>query len=360
MKFIYAERQIFGVTGQEEKETGKLSVHVIEENSGLDVPDALVEVTGEDGKTRTYRTNENGEIVDENGETPTVPAGKYTIKITEVPEGYDVKTGEVGEVEVPKNEEGHHDAVIATTRGGIVIEVLDEDTDEPVPGAKVRVITPDGEEHIFITDEEGKIDEYAKKDEFGNYTAEDGKYTYTVIEVPDGYQVTVGKEQEGEVTPGKLTELEAKIAPKTGGLDITVVDENTEKPVPGAVVEVVYPDGSTHTFTTDEEGRIDELIRKNDKGRYTAKIGTYKITVIRVPDGYKVTTGETKEVTVEQDKEKHHIAKIKPAPKPEKQPEKRPQTGDDTPITMLFILMMISAAGFAGVVVKKKKAAHRK
>jgi len=40
----------------------------------------------------------------------------------------------------------------------------------------------------------------------------------------------------------------------------------------------------------------------------------------------------------------------------EKTKDKTVQTGDDTPIAMLFVLMLISAGGFAGVVVKKKKA----
>ena len=153
-------------------------------------------------------------------------------------------------------------------------------------------------------------------------------------------------------------ELEAKIAPSTGGLDIKVIDEKTKEPVPGATVEVIYPDGSTHTFITDENGMVTELTKTDEKGRYLAKTGEYKITVIRVPDGYTVTTGQTKTEIVETDQVKHHVAEIVTTDTSTRRPpsDKTAQTGDETPITMLFILMMISAGGFAGVVLKKKKA----
>ena len=338
------------------EETGKISVHVTEERSGLDVPNATVEVTDENGKTTTFKTNEKGEIVDENGKVPTVPAGTYTVVVTDVPVGYEVKTGETGTVVVPKNDEGHHDAVITTDRGAIIITVTDEETGEPVENAEVEVITPSGEKKTFTTDENGQVTEYAKKDEFGNYTAEQGTYTYTVVKVPENYTVTVGEKQTGEVVEGKLTELEAKIATSTGGLDILVRDEKTKGPVKGATVEVIYPDGSTHTFITDSEGMVTELTKTDDKGRYLAKTGDYKITVIKVPEGYTVTTGQTKIETVERNLIKHHIAEIATATSTD---SRVPQTDDDTPITMLFILMMLSAGGFAGVVAGKKKAKRK-
>jgi len=342
-------------------DTGKLTVHVTEEKSGLDVPDATVEVTDENGKTVIYTTNEKGEIVDENGEVPTVPAGEYTVTVTDVPEGYDVTTGEMGTVDVPKDGEGHHDAVIETDRGALIITVLDEETGEPVPNAEIELTTPDGKTHTYVTDENGQVTDYAEKDEYGNYTAETGDYSYTVTKVPEGYRVTVGEEREGEVKTGELTELESKIAHSTGGLDIVVRDAVTKNPVPGATVEVVYPDGSTHTFVTDENGMITELTKKDDQGHYLAKTGSYKITVVKVPEGYTVTTGETATEVVETDQVKHHVAEIATASSSDrKPPENTAQTGDETPITMLFILMMISAGGFAGAFYGKKRQSKKR
>ena len=40
--------------------------------------------------------------------------------------------GEIGEVTVPRDGEGHHDAVISTESGAILITVLDEETGVPV------------------------------------------------------------------------------------------------------------------------------------------------------------------------------------------------------------------------------------
>ena len=339
------------VNRYKEDETGKLSVHVTEEKSGKDVKEATVEVTYPDGTTKTFITNEKGEIVDENGEVPTVPVGDYLITVTDVPEGYDVKTGETGEVTVEKNKEAHHDAVISTDRGGIIITVYDEETGDVVPDAVLEIEQPDGTVKTYVTDKNGQVTEFAKKDEYGNYTAEPGEYRYTVIEVPEGYRVTTGEEQTGTVVEKELTELEAKIAPKTGGLDIKVIDEKTKKPVEGATVEVTYPDGSVHTFITDKDGMITELSKKKD-GHYTARTGEYQIKIVKVPDGYSVKVGETTTQIIEEGKLKHHVAEIATAT------EDTVQTGDSTPVAWLFVLLIASAAGFAFVLYRKRRTAR--
>ncbi|MBR0146091.1 MAG: LPXTG cell wall anchor domain-containing protein, partial [Eubacterium sp.] len=336
------------------EDTGKLTIHVIEEKSGRDVKNAEVEVQYPDGEKKTYITDENGNVTDENGKTLIVPPGTYSVTIVKVPEGYDVTTGETGVVVVPKDDEGHHEAVIATDRGGILITVYDEITGDVVPNATIVVTQPDGTKREFVTDENGQVTEYAKTDEFGNYTAEPGEYTYKVTEVPEGYRVTVGEEQVAEVKVSELTELEAKIALKTGGLDIKVVDEVTKKPVEGATVEVEYPDGSVKTFVTDKDGMVTELSKQVD-GRYTAKIGTYKITVTKVPEGYKVTTGKTVEEVIEVDQLKHHVAEIATATKKD---TNTVQTGDSTPIALFIGMMIFSAAGAAFVISRKRKNAR--
>ncbi len=339
------------VNRYKEDETGKLSVHVTEEKSGKDVKEATVEVTYPDGTTKTFITNEKGEIVDENGEVPTVPVGDYLITVTDVPEGYDVKTGETGEVTVEKNKEAHHDAVISTDRGGIIITVYDEETGDVVPDAVLEIEQPDGTVKTYVTDKNGQVTEFAKKDEYGNYTAEPGEYRYTVIEVPEGYRVTTGEEQTGTVVEKQLTELEAKIAPKTGGLDIKVIDEKTKKPVEGATIEVTYPDGSVHTFITDKDGMVTELSKKKD-GHYTARTGEYQIKIVKVPDGYSVKVGETTTEIIEEGKLKHHVAEIATAT------EDTVQTGDSTPVAWLFVFLIASAAGFAFVLYRKRRTAR--
>ena len=351
--------------------TGNLYVHVKEEKSGKDVPDATVTVTNKTtGDTTEYKTNEKGEIVDNNGKTPELPEGEYTVVVSDVPKGYEVTTGESADVTVPKNDTGRHEAVIKTTRGGIIITVYDEETGNVVPGAEVTITTPDGVTKTFVTDSDGQVKEYAKKDQFDNYTQLPGTFTYVVTKVPEGYKVTTGESQTGTVVADKLTELVAKIAPKTGGLDIKVIDEKTEKPVPNATVEVITPDGTKVVLTTDENGMITKFAEKDATGKYTAKVGEYKITVTKVPEGYSVTTGQTKIETVVEGEVKHHIAKIATATKKvitdttstnttnktntTKKTDTNAKTGDATSVAGIMALMLLALCGI-GFIIRRKK-----
>ena len=351
--------------------TGHLYVHVKEEKSGKDVPDATVTVTNKStGETTEYKTNEKGEIVDSNGNTPELPIGDYTVVVSDVPKGYEVTTGESADVTVPKNDTGRHEAIIKTVRGGIIITVFDEETGDVVPNAEVTVTTPDGVTKTFVTDADGQVKEYAQKDQFGNYTQLPGTFTYVVTKVPDGYKVTTGESQTGTVIAEKLTELEARIAPKTGGLDIKVIDEKTEKPVPNATVEVITPDGTKVVLTTDENGMITKFAEKDATGKYTAKVGEYKITVTKVPEGYSVTTGQTKIETVVEGEVKHHIAKIATATKKvitdttstnttnktntTKKTDTNAKTGDATSVAGIMALMLLALCGI-GFIIRRKK-----
>ena len=175
--------------------------------------------------------------------------------------------------------------------GNLEVTVLDEDTKEPVPGAKVKITNPDGSTKEYTTDADGKI------------TVKDtpiGDYKITVTEVPDGYKVTVGEEATKKVEEGKTATHVAEITP-TGGLKITVLEEDSDEPVKDAVVKVTGPDGTVTEYTTDENGEI--LVNPTETG-------DYQIVVTKVPEGKKVTVGETKTVTVEKLKIAEHVAKI--------------------------------------------------
>ena|GEM_PF-2158438 len=205
------------------KVTGKLSVHVEEKKTGRPVPDAEVEVTAPDGTTKTYKTNGNGDIVDENGNTPIdVPAGKYKVTVKKVPAGYEVETGQTAEVEVPENKEGKHIAKIISSTGGLKIKVLEEGTNREVPDATVVVEAPEG---VKFPDGSTKIT--AVTDKNGNittYTGADGKtydltsgltpgdYKITVTKVPAGYQVTTGETKTKKVVKDEVAEHVALIA----------------------------------------------------------------------------------------------------------------------------------------------------
>ncbi len=180
--------------------------------------------------------------------------------------------------------------------GNLEVTVLDEDTQAPVPGAKVKITDPSGNSKEYTTDSNGKIT--IKDTPIGNHKI-------SVTEVPDGYRVTTGEEATKKVEEGKTATHVAKITP-TGGLKITVVEEDSGEPVKDAVVKVTDSKGNTEEYTTDANGQI--LVNPIDTG-------DYDIVVTKVPAGKKVTVGETKTVTVKKLEIAEHLAKINNAGK---------------------------------------------
>ncbi len=81
----------------EEDNTGDLEIVVQDEITGEPVPKAEVKVTYPDGKTKTYKTDEDGEIL-----LYEVPSGKYQIEVTKVPDGYTVTVNKKTSAEVKK------------------------------------------------------------------------------------------------------------------------------------------------------------------------------------------------------------------------------------------------------------------
>ena len=218
--------------------TGKLSVHVVEEKTGRDVPDAEVKVEYPDGTEKTFKTNDKGEIVDEKGKTPIdVPAGKYKVTVVKVPDGYEVTTGETGTVDVPENGSGRHEAKILPKTGGLTILVLEEGTNRVVPGATVEVEAPEGKTFpdgstkiIVTTDKDGKVTSYQGKDgKTIDLTTglEPGDYKITVTKVPDGYKVSTGQTSTVTVKKGEVAEHVALISTADKAPDTPSAGPNT-------------------------------------------------------------------------------------------------------------------------------------
>lgn len=233
------------------KVTGKLSVHVVEEKTGRDVPNATVEVEAPDGTKKTYKTNDKGEIVDENGKTPIeVAPGSYKVTVTQVPEGYEVTTGQTATIEVPANGEARHEAKILPKTGGMKVKVVEEGTNREVPNATVEIEAPsgttfpDGSTKIIVTtDEHGNVTGYKDKD--GNTIdlttgLTPGDYKVTVTKVPDGYKVTTGKTDTVTVKKGEVTDHLAII-----GTDEKSTDTTEKKQSDTPSTEVKQPDTTT-------------------------------------------------------------------------------------------------------------------
>ena len=271
--------------------------------------------------------------------TFTLEAGDYAIKETVAPDGYELVESLVKfnlsfdangtPVTTVTEGPGVYDAAAdkisfkndpIKVTGGLTIKVVDEVTGEDVPGAVVEVTEPDGTVKEYTTDDEGNVTNYKTGAVLGTYRVR-------VKSAPKGYTVTVNEDQNATVEANKVTEAIAKTNTKTGGLTILVLDKVTSAPVSNATVEVTEPDGSVKTYTTDSDGRVNKYLEKDERDHYTAALGTYKIKVTSVPEGYSVDTGIVGTETVVVSQVAEHIAKI--VTKNETKPETKPTAKDD-------------------------------
>ena len=165
-------------------DVSNLIIDVVDEVSSNPVPHALVKVKYPDGTEKTFETDENGKI-----EKSLVPSGNYEITVTQIPEGFVVSVGEKQTVTVPKNETTEAHAKINKNAGSLLIKVIDKNSSNPVPHAKVKVVLPNGSEMILESDDNGEIKQFTGKDDSGYYKALPGIYKITPVEIPSGYEV---------------------------------------------------------------------------------------------------------------------------------------------------------------------------
>ena len=278
---------------------GTLEVIVQDEKTGEPVKGAKVEITYPDGNSDVYETGEEGEIVIENA-----PVGEYDVVVREVPEGYEVTTDTSKELEVVEGEKTSHTFEIATESADPTAEPTNtpiptvEPTNTPVPTVE-PTNTPVPTEEPTNTPVP-TVEPTNTPDPTSEPTS-----TPEVTDVPSDVPTPeVTDTPTGNPTPEVTDEPENTPTPdvKTGNLEITVRDEETGEPVPGAVVEIKKPDGSSDEHTTNADGKI--VIEDTP-------VGDYDVVVNEVPDGYEVTTGESDSVTVVEGETTSHIVEIK-------------------------------------------------
>ena len=262
---------------------GNLIVTVYDEITKDIVPNADVEITDPQGEKTTYKTDENGQI-----KLDKIEPGDYYIETVKVPEGYTVSLGKTETATVVSKETTEHDVYI-TIPGKLIVTVYDEKTGDVVPDATVEITTPDGTKKEYKTDENGKI-------VIDN--AQPGDYVVETVEVPSGYEVTLGKKETATVVSKKETEHDVYIDISTpGNLIVTVYDEKTGDVVPNATVEITDYTGETKEYTTDKDGKI--TVNGLTPGKYD-------IETTKVPEGYDVTLGKTETAMVEPGKTTSH------------------------------------------------------
>lgn len=349
---------------------GNLEFTVIEDGTGKFIPNAKVEIKDSNGKVLTdSSTREDFFVTSQDGKITVndIPAGKYTVTVKEVPDGYKVTTPSEGNkiVEVSKNDTAKEQAkVVATTT--LVIKIVDEEDDTVLlKGSKITV-----------------------EDQYGNVvdaTATDGTITLpkwpVTTDPKNPTKVTITQVPGTHVLPTEASKVTTTVvveqksadevnnhiveAPKkpltTGDLIITVRDEETGAIVPGAMVVITYPDGSTETVETDKDGKI------NRPGVVT---GQYSIEVEAVPSGFTKPSKEITKVKVTTDTTEVEVVIKKPVTPPAGSTSgkgttstksnsevirKSPKTGDTGYTPIALAMMVISIVGLAGIVVYRKK-----
>jgi predicted nucleic acid-binding Zn-ribbon protein len=139
----------------------------------------------------------------------------------------------------------------STGKGQLVVEIRDEITNEPVEGAVVEITGPDGTTVKLVTNKDGKV--------FGDFEA--GEYVVKVVEVPEGYTVTTGKEILVTIVNDRTTEHVAAVTKPDGQLGD---DESGHLPITGKLVWPITV-MSILGLAMMAAGVIDNKKRKNAK-----------------------------------------------------------------------------------------------
>ena len=172
-------------------------------------------------------------------------------------------------------------------KGKIKIVKTDSETAEPVEGA-VYEIYADGDIKTgdnTIRNTSGELIDTVTTDDTGTALSKElylGNYTVKEKETPDGYKLDteehkVSVEYADAVTPVVIATLEVEDEPNN--IFIQKIDSETEKTLPGAVLQLIDADGNIieEWTTTDEESH---------KISYISKPGTYILHEEKAPDGY--------------------------------------------------------------------------
>ena len=253
-----------------EKGVGALDVTVRDKNTKVAIPNATIQIVDKDGKTTNATTNANGKVNKDN-----LPIGDYTIKVVQVPSGYNIPTNQT--TTIKKNETSSLIFELEKGVGNLDVIVRDKDTKVAIPNAKVEIIDKNNKVYYETTDNNGKISK-------SNLPI--GDYTIKVVQVPDGY--TIPNNQKGTVNKNQTTTIIFELEKGVGALDVIVRDKDTKVPIPNATIQVVDKNGNVITSTkTDSNGRVNK-----DK----LPIGDYTINVVQVPDGYNIPSNQTVQV----------------------------------------------------------------
>lgn len=355
---VNEEREVYG--------TGDIAITVYDKTNGKVVTNAEVTITGPADSDYASETQLN------TGATGTLTlkdqiVGTYAIKTNGVA-NYEIYGASNGNVTVSRGQKSEQKFEVVQT-ADVTVKVTDEtDPTKPIVGADVTITDPYGNEKNGTTGNDGTVT-FQKQPI--------GQQQVTIDSVPSNSDNVLPDETDKKVTisTGNNGEVEFKLpaldtSGQPGDLVITVVDEKTGAKVPGATVTVKDPQGNVvsnpqggNEFTTDGDGKI-ELPN-------LTPVGNYSVIVNTVPSGYTQPSGTPTKVTVVAGQSTSLQVTIKkpvtggatnnnpPASNNSNTSNnsitKAPKTGDITYIPVAVIVMILSALGFTGVMVYRKK-----
>ena len=224
-------------------------------------------------------TDETGNLIDE-GDTGTdgkllftmLPVGKYILKETATLTGYVLD-------ETPFSIELVNDGDVVTKEitnsqqtGSIAILKTDADTSSPLSGA-----------HFKLTDSTGKLISKAVTGTEGKITFSGmalGQYELTETEAPEGYALDSTPIPVELTEHGKTVEISVKNTQSRGSLKLIKKDAYENKPLAGAVYQLIDESGKKLAEGTSNENG--EIVFEN------LLYGNYRVQEISAPKGYKV------------------------------------------------------------------------
>lgn len=215
--------------------------------------------------------------------------GTYYLEEVNAPEGY--LKGQRMKFDITSGHDWSQPFTIqyanTPAKGKIKIVKTDSETAEPVEGA-VYEIYADGDIKTgdnTIRNTSGELIDTVTTDDTGTALSQElylGNYTVKEKDTPDGYKLDteehkVSVEYADAVTPVVIETLEVEDEPNN--IFIQKIDSETEKTLPGAVLQLIDADGNIieEWTTTDEESH---------KISYISKPGTYILHEEKAPDGY--------------------------------------------------------------------------
>ncbi|QAA30490.1 SpaA isopeptide-forming pilin-related protein [Clostridium manihotivorum] len=311
------------------KVTGNVQIKKLSED-GKTLKDAEFTLYDLNGKAvKSVVTEENGTAI-----FTDVEYGKYTIKETKAPKGYNISDKEIM-VEVNGTESGKsYDAGTVTDtkiKGSIKINKIDQDG-KPLKGAE-----------FTLYDESGKALQTAVSMEDGIVLFKDlvyGKYSVKETKVPEGYIVSSNAIETSVESNGYTYSYEVKNSRIKGTIEIKKTDLSGNA-LQGA--EFTLYDNNGKVISTQVSG-------SNGVARFEAvDYGTYTIRETKAPKGYTVNSTIQKVQVSSSNTQSFTI-------KDEREVQVLPTTGSVVDDTFMIIIALLSI--LVGISLKLSKKAN--